>query len=86
MFGIAYYLIIASTVAVAVFLLGEWMREPGSRAADHPGRVALVAGLLWPVVAIGLAQCALVMLAANRWGGRPAPVTGIRVVERTASP
>lgn len=79
MFGIACYLAVAMTAAVALFLAAEWIREPRTRAPEHPGRTALLGGLLWPLVLIGLAQCALVVAIHNRWGVSRRPVPHIPV-------
>ncbi len=83
--GIALYFILATTAAGAIFLFAEWTREPGLPAPDHPGCVALIAGLLWPLVLVGLAQYALVVAAGNRWGGGPAPAMRIRVGAKAKS-
>jgi hypothetical protein len=58
--GIVLYLLIAVMASIAAFLFSEWLRRPGAPAPDHPGLVAALAGLLWPVLAVGLAQWALV--------------------------
>lgn len=79
MFGIASYLTVAMITAATVFLIAEWVRQPGTRVPDHPGIVALAAGLLWPVILLGLAQCGLMLMAHSRWGRRPAPSMRIRV-------
>lgn len=86
MFGIASYLAVAVITAVAAFLIAEWTRQPGARAADHPGRAAMAAGLLWPVVLVGVAQCAVVVMAHNKWAGRALPNNRIRVGERAGFP
>ena len=61
MFWIALYGVMAATVAVATFLAAEWFRDPGAPALDHPGVLATVTGLLWPVVVPGAAQCGLIV-------------------------
>jgi hypothetical protein len=58
--GIASYVVVAVIVATAAFLVSEWIRRPGAPAPDRLGLVALVAGLLWPVLAVGLVQWAMV--------------------------
>lgn len=83
--GITLYLIVATMAAAAIFLFAEWIREPGVPAPNHPGRVALIAGLLWPLVVIGLAQCALLVAAGNRWGGGPAAAIRTRVGAKAQS-
>jgi len=60
-FWIALYGVMAATVAVATFLAAEWFRDPGAPAPDHPGVLAAVTGLLWPVVVPGAAQCGLIV-------------------------
>jgi predicted membrane protein len=63
MTGIALYAGVAVVCAVAAFLVAEWSRVPGMPAPGHPGVLALVAGLLWPVLIIGLAQFAAIVAA-----------------------
>ncbi len=56
------YMAVAAIAAVAAFLLAESIREQGETAPDRPVGVAFaaVAGLLWPVLAIGLVQWLLI--------------------------
>jgi hypothetical protein len=63
---ITFYAIVAMAVAVATFLFSEWVREPAGTASDNPGAVAIAAGLLWPVLAIGLVQWLLIAALASR--------------------
>lgn len=67
MLGLVFYVVAAAIVAVAAFLLSEWVREPGTQAAERPGLIAVLAGLLWPVMAIGLAQGTVVAAAHANW-------------------
>lgn len=53
---------VAMIVAAAAFLVGEWVRQPAVPAPDHPGALALAAGLLWPLLAAGLVQLGVVTL------------------------
>ena len=85
MSGIASYLTVAAVVAVAAFLLAEWIRRPGARAPDHPARVAVVAGLLWPMVVLGLAQWALVV-AVHKRRRAPGPAPRIRAGAEAHTP
>lgn len=59
------YAIIAVTVAVAVFVAAEWFREFGAAAADHPGVLAAIGGLIWPVLLVGLAEWGVLVLAGS---------------------
>lgn len=61
MFWIALYGVMAVTVAAATYLAAEWIREPGAPAPDHPGVLAVVTGLLWPVIVPGAAQFGLIV-------------------------
>jgi hypothetical protein len=63
MTGIALYAAVAVVCAVAAFLFAEWSREPGMPAPGHPGVLALLVGLVWPVLIIGLAQLAAIAAA-----------------------
>ena len=63
---ITFYATVAVVVAAAAFLFSEWVREPGGAAPDKPGAVAVAAGLLWPILAIGLVQWLLIAALASR--------------------
>lgn len=63
MTGIALYAGVAVVCAGAALLFAEWNREPGMPAPDNLGVLALLAGLLWPVLIIGLAQFAAIVAA-----------------------
>lgn len=75
--GIALYLGVATIFAVAAFLASEWIRLPGAPAPERTGLLAIVAGLLWPVLTIGLAQWCL--LAAVHRKARVQVVRSVRV-------
>lgn len=66
MFWIAIYAALATVAAVAVHLLAEWHRDPGVPAPDRPGLCAVAAGLLWPLLVLGIAQWGLVV-AVQVW-------------------
>jgi hypothetical protein len=66
MYGIAVYAVLATVVAAAAFLFSEWIREPGTPAPDRPGLTALAAGLVWPVLVIGILQCLAVAAVESR--------------------
>lgn len=53
---ISGYAAIAVLVATASIVVAEWARDAHVAAPDRPGTTAIVAGLLWPVVAVGLVQ------------------------------
>ena len=61
MFWIAFYGVLAVAFAVTTFLAAEWIREHGAPAPDYPGLLAIVTGLLWPVVVTGAAQFGLII-------------------------
>lgn len=73
---LSVYAALAIVAAVAVFLAAEWLREPGVPAPDCSGRCALAAGLLWPVIILGIAQWGLIVAVQSRLSGsaRPTPV------------
>lgn len=60
------YLIIAAIVAMATFVAAEWFREEHIAAPDHSGVVSAVAGMLWPVLLVGLSELALVWWAFRK--------------------
>jgi predicted transporter len=75
--GIASYVVVAVIVAAAAFLMSEWIRVPGGPAPDRLGLVALLAGLLWPVLAVGLTQWAMVAALHRKLRREAAPVIRI---------
>lgn len=79
MIGIVFYLVVAAIVVVAAFLLAEWIRQPGIPAPDHPGALAVIAGLLWPVLAVGLVQWVLVAAVHRKMRRAVVPVPPARV-------
>jgi hypothetical protein len=64
--SITLYGTVAIAVAVAAFLFSEWIREPGGTKPDLPGALAVVAGLLWPALAVGFIQWLLIAFVASR--------------------
>jgi hypothetical protein len=71
------YAAVAVIAALAVFLLAEWSRMPGVPAPDNPGRYALLAGLLWPVLVLGIAQWGLIAMVASRLRRTARPVPAV---------
>ncbi len=71
------YAAVAVVAAIAVFLLADWLRMPGGPAPDEPGRYAVVAGLLWPVLVLGIAQWGLIAMVAARLRRRARPVHAV---------
>jgi hypothetical protein len=59
----AGYLVIAAVVAVATFVSACWFREEHVAAPDNPGVIAALAGMLWPVLLVGMSEMALVWWA-----------------------
>lgn len=69
----ALYLAGAALFAPTVFAAAEWR---GPRPHRRRWLHALLAGLMWPVVLVGLAQFAVVFAAARVLGGPvPAPAS-----------
>jgi hypothetical protein len=88
MLWMSVYAAAAVVAAIAVLLLAEWLRMPGGSAPDNPGRYAIIAGLLWPVMVLGIAQwCLIAMVAARlRRSARPVPAVSVRPVPAAVSP
>lgn len=63
---ITLYGVVAVAVAIAAFLTAEWVREPGTAAPDTPGVLAVVTGVLWPVILLGVAQWGLIAVLHAR--------------------
>ena len=53
------YLIIATVVAMATFLAAQWFREEHVAAPDCSGVMSAVAGMLWPVLLVGMTELAV---------------------------
>lgn len=66
MIWLALYVATGFVVGAALFVYAEFHRAPGVPAPLRPGLCAIAAGLLWPVLLIGAAQCALVVAAGRR--------------------
>jgi hypothetical protein len=82
--GTVVYALVASAVAVAVFLASERIREPGAPAADRPGLFAVAMGLLWPLLLIAVVQCALYAAVRSQTRVRVRPRTSDRVLDLAA--
>jgi hypothetical protein len=63
---ITFYAAVAIAVAVAALMFAEWVCDPDAIAPDRPCALAIVAGLLWPVLAVGLMQWFLIAGFASR--------------------
>lgn len=50
------YLIVAALVAIATFAAADWLREGHIAAPDYPGVMSAVAGILWPVLLVGISE------------------------------
>ncbi|MCB1263337.1 MAG: hypothetical protein KDB56_01825 [Mycobacterium sp.] len=74
MVWIALYGITAIAVAVAAFLFAEWVREPASTDLNRPGALAVLTGLLWPLVVAGLVELGLLAVVRSRLRGHNPPV------------
>jgi len=59
----AGYLVIAAVVAMVIFVSACWFREEHFAAPDNPGVISALAGMLWPVLLIGVSEMALVWWA-----------------------
>lgn len=80
MFWFLVYLLMAVIAASASFIWGGWVRERDQPAPLRPGWTALLIGLMWPVLFVGLVQVGLVVAVA-RWitarsRGRAGAATG----------
>ena len=71
------YAAVALVAAIAVFLLAEWLRMPAVSGSDNPGRYAVVAGLLWPVMVLGIAQWGLIAMVVARLRRSARPVHAV---------
>ena len=73
---ISLYAAVAAVVAIAAFMLAERLRSPGVPAPDNQSLYAVLAGFLWPVVLVGVAQWAVIAAVAGRMrrAAAPAPV------------
>jgi hypothetical protein len=78
--SITLYGSVAIAFAVAAFLFSESVREPGGAKPDRPGALAVVAGLFWPVFAVGFIQWLLIALVASRIRGPRMSAAGSEMV------
>ncbi len=62
-FGV--YIIIAPVAAAAIFVAGQWLTQQPDAAAEHPVVIAAIAGMLWPVLALGMIEALLLKGAAR---------------------
>jgi hypothetical protein len=72
MLWIGIYLVIASVVTPIVFVAGQWFATGSSDAsAEHPGLTAALAGVIWPVLILGLTELLLVSRTVHRINPEP---------------
>lgn len=76
MFWYGMYLLVAAAAAIAIFLAACWFREEHVAAPDRSGMTSVLAGMLWPVLLVGLSELALVWLALR--GARYVPLEAVR--------
>ncbi len=76
MMWIILYAATALVVGVALFVLAEFRREPGTPAPQWPGACAMAAGFLWPALLVGAVQCVLVVAVGRRVGHAASPSGG----------
>ena len=57
------YFIVAAFVAMATFVSACWFREEHVAAPDFPGVMSALAGVLWPVLLLGVSEIVLVWCA-----------------------
>lgn len=62
----ATYLLIAAFVAMATFVAAGWFRPEHVAAPDHSGVMSAVAGMLWPVLLVGMSEMALIWCAGRK--------------------
>lgn len=62
-FGI--YIVIAPVVAATVLGVGHRLTKQRDAAADHPVVIASIAGILWPILALGMTEALLLKGAAR---------------------
>jgi len=76
MFGVIVYSSVAVIVGGSVFVAAEWVRIGTADLPDHPGRICLFAGVVWPVLILGVAELVVLwacgLLGALVRKGRPA--------------
>lgn len=74
------YLAMAVVVAAVALVSAGWFRDAHVTAPDRPGVTAAVAGLLWPVVLVGVVELLAVVGARSRLR------SGVRYAEPRHSP
>lgn len=78
MVWLGFYVATAIVVALAVFLGAEYLRRPETPAPQHPGVCAAAAGVLWPVLLVGVAQWALIAAIGQHLGRTATRPAGAR--------
>lgn len=84
MVWIAVYGALALIVSVAAFLLSEWARQPEVPAPRRPGVLAIIAGLLWPVVVLGLLEWWLIAVYGSPSATPGEPIDAARELNQVA--
>jgi ABC-type dipeptide/oligopeptide/nickel transport system permease component len=74
MLWLGIYLMVAIAVMPMVFVAGQWFATGSSdSSAEHPAATAALAGMLWPVLILGLAELLLVSRTTHRIGDEAEP-------------
>lgn len=68
-FGV--YGVVAALVACSIFLASNWFRPQHVAAPEHSGATAVLAGLLWPALLIGITELAVICCAGRRFRTAP---------------
>ncbi len=68
------YLIVALAVTPMIFVAGQWFATGHSESsAEHPAATAVLAGMLWPILVVGLTELLLVSRTTHRIGRQAGP-------------
>ena len=60
------YIVVAALAAISILLAANWFRHQHVAAPEHSGATAVLAGLLWPALLIGIAELAVICCAGRR--------------------
>lgn len=71
---ISGYLAMAVFVAAVALVAAGWFRDLHVAAPDRPGVTAAVAGLLWPIVLVGIVELLAVIGLRSSFRSRVQPV------------
>lgn len=67
------YAVIATSIAVAAWLVSQRLQSYDPPSDVVRGFWSIIAGALWPLVIVGVAQALLVRYVARRLRGAPTP-------------